>query len=42
VSTLVDTWIHAMRGWIEGENDENEIPFIFPTLPIPVVGRDLA
>jgi len=23
-------------------NDENEIPFIFPTLPIPVVGPDLA
>ena len=23
-------------------NDENEIPFIFPTLPIPVVGEDLA
>jgi len=29
------------HAWLMG-NDENEIPFIFPTLPIPVVGEDLA
>ncbi|EED39730.1 hypothetical protein SSKA14_2748 [Stenotrophomonas sp. SKA14] len=40
VSTLVDT-VGPRHAWMMG-SDENESPFIFRTLPIPVVGQDLA